>query len=257
MTSSRMNRRKKVILFFVKFFSERKYARYFMEGKVHAKRLSYFKDIEGNDDSGRADRHEGVIGWFQPGHGRLTINQLDMTSDLAGPIEMQREWLNYRNVFCVYAAHSGDIDLNNLDSDNIEALRRQLQLSENCQKLGRFAVVIRSIPEFLRRIESAAEIKGYRISRGFVEYYDPGSFHGSFSDWEAIFRKQDKYMYQQEYRFVIDTLVVGDWPIDLEIGSIRDISLCFETSKFNQELLGGEIKVHLDFSTRYSAARCV
>ena len=102
---------------------------------------------------------------------------------------------------------------------------------------------IRNIPEFLRRIESTAEGNGYRISRGFVEYYDPDSFHGSFSDWEAIFRKQNEYMYQHEYRFVIDTLVIGDWPIDLEIGDIRDISLCLETSKINTELLGGEIKV--------------
>ena len=243
MASPNGDKRKKVILFFVKFFSRRKYARYFMDGKVHAKRLSYFKGIDSKDDSGRVDRHEGVIGWFQPGHGILTINEIDMTSDLAGPIEMQREWLNYRNVFCVYAAHSGDIDLSDMNSNKIEDLRKQLRVSEDCQKLGRFAVIIRNIPEFLRRIESAAEGNGYRISRGFVEYYDPHSFHGSFSDWEAIFRKQNEYMYQQEYRFVIDTLVIGDWPIDLEIGDIRDISLCLETSKINTELLGGEIKV--------------
>ena len=120
MASPNGNKRKKVILFFVKFFSRRKYARYFMDGKVHAKRLSYFKGIDSKDDSGRVDRHEGVIGWFQPGHGILTINEIDMTSDLAGPIEMQREWLNYRNVFCVYAAHSGDIDLSDMNSNKIE-----------------------------------------------------------------------------------------------------------------------------------------
>ena len=130
-----------------------------------------------------------------------------------------------------------------MNSNKIEDLRKQLRVSEDCQKLGRFAVIIRNISEFLRRMESTAEGNGYRISRGFVEYYDPDSFHGSFSDWEAIFRKQNEYMYQQEYRFVIDTLVIGDRPIDLEIGDIRDISLCLETSKINTELLGGEIKV--------------
>ena len=63
-----------------------------MQGRVYANRLSYFKDIEGTDDSGRADGHEGIIGWFQPNQGRLTINEIDITGDLAGPIEMQREW---------------------------------------------------------------------------------------------------------------------------------------------------------------------
>ena len=91
MTASGVDEKKKVMLFFVKFFSRKKYARAFMQGKVYANRLSYFKSIEGTDYSGRADRHEGVIGWFQPSKGRLTINEMDFTGDLSGPIEMQRE----------------------------------------------------------------------------------------------------------------------------------------------------------------------
>ena len=242
MKASNVSEKKKIILFFVKFFSKKKHARAFMQGKVYANRLSYFKDIEGKDDSGRADRHEGVIGWFQPSQSRLTINEMDITGDLAGPIEMQREWLNYRNLFCVHAAHTGDIDLSSLSAHNIEDLRKQLELSEDCLKLGRYAVVIRNIPEFMKRIESAAKQKGYRLSRGFVEYYEPNSFHGNFSDWEAVFRKRREYIYQQEYRFIIDTLVVGDWPIVLEMGDIRDITSYFYASKINEELLGGEIK---------------
>ena len=214
-----------------------------MQGKVYANRLSYFKGVEGTDDSGRADRHEGVIGWFQPNQGRLTINDMDITGDLAGPIEMQREWLNYRHLFCVHAAHMGDINLGNLSAHNVEDLRKQLELSEDCLKLGKFAVVIKNIPEFMKRIESAVEQKDYRLSRGLVKYYDPDVFRGSFSDWKAVFRKRSEYKYQQEYRFIIDTLVTGDWPIVLTVGDIRDITSCFCASKINEELLGGEIKL--------------
>lgn len=242
MNKPNVSEKEKIILFFVKFFSKKKYVRDFIQGKIYANRLSYFKDIEGMDDSGRADKHEGVIGWFQPNQGKFTINDMDITGDLAGPIEMQREWLNYRNLFCVHAAHTGDIDLGNLSAQNVEDLRKQLELSEDCQKLGRFAVVIKNIPEFMNRIESTVEQKGYRLSRGPVKYYDPDTFHGNFSDWEAVFRKRMEYRYQQEYRFVIDTLVIGDWPIVLEIGDIQDITTCFCASKINEELLGGEIK---------------
>ena len=94
----------------------------------------------------------------------------------------------------------------------------------------------------MKRIETAAEQKGYRLSRGLVKYYDPDKFHGSFSDREAVFRKRIEYAYQQEYRFLIDTLVIGDWPVVLKIGDIRDITSCFLSSKINEELLGGEIK---------------
>ena len=243
MNASTVSDNGKIILFLVKFFSKKKHACDFMQGKVYANRLSYFKDIEGRDNSGRADRHEGVIGWFQPNQGRFTINEMDITGDLAGPIEMQREWLNYRNLFCVHAAHTGDIDMGNLSDHNIEGLRQQLKLSEDCLKLGRFAVVIKNIPEFMIRIESAVERNGYRLSRGLVKYYDPDAFHGTFSDWESVFRKREEYSYQQEYRFIIDTLVLGDWPIVVEMGDIRDITSCFCASKINEELLGGEIKI--------------
>ena len=242
MNAPNVREKQKIILFFVKFFSEKKYAHDFIRGNVYASRLSYFKDIEGTDDSGRADRHEGAIGWFQPNQGRLTINEMDITGDLAGPVEMQREWLNYRNLFCVHAAHTGDIELDNLSSDNVEDLRKQLELSQDCLRLGMFAVVIKNIPAFMNRIESAVKEKGYRLSRGLVKYYDPETFHGSFSDWDAVFRKRNEFRYQQEYRFVIDTRVIGDWPIVLEIGDIGDITSCFHASKINRELLSGEIK---------------
>ena len=235
----------KTIFFFVKFFKNEQYAKDFIGGKVFANRLSYFKRIEGNEDFNRTDKHEGVIGWFQPGRGRFEINGMDITGDLAGPVEMQRKWLDDLNVFCVYAAHSGDLDLGNLSTENIDAFRSQLEIPDDCLKLGKFAVVVKDVAGFISRVETSVKSENYRVFRGFVKYYNPESFHGNFSDGEAIFRKRDEHKHQQEYRFVIDTLIKGTNPVTLNIGDIRDITMRFNSADINKDFLGGKIELKL------------
>ena len=203
------------------------------------------KRIEGNEDFNRTDKHEGVIGWFQPGRGRFEINGMDITGDLAGPVEMQRKWLDDLNVFCVYAAHSGDLDLGNLSTENIDAFRSQLEIPDDCLKLGKFAVVVKDVAGFISRVETSVKSENYRVFRGFVKYYNPESFHGNFSDGEAIFRKRDEHKHQQEYRFVIDTLIKGTNPVTLNIGDIRDITMRFNSADINKDFLGGKIELKL------------
>ena len=162
-----------------------------------------------------------------------------------GPVEMQREWLDDLNVFCVYAAHSGDLDLGNLSTENIDAFRNQLEIPDDCLNLGKFAVVVKDVAGFISRVETSVKSENYRVFRGFVKYYNPETFHGSFSDEEAIFRKRDEHKHQQEYRFVIDTLVKGTNPITLNIGDINDITIRFNAADMNKDFLGGKIELKL------------
>ena len=67
-----------------------------------------------------------------------------------------------------------------------------------------------------------------------VDYYDPGSYHGAMSLTEAVFRKQDRYRYQNEFRFVIRTQRAGAEPVILEIGDIRDIALGVRTTESDE-----------------------
>ena len=231
-----------VIFFLVKFFDNEVYARDFVNGRIYANTLATFKTLEGIDDSGRADRHEGTIAWLQPGHGRLEINGMDITDDLAGPTQLQRNWLNHLHIVCLHAVHSGSLDMVHVSNDNIEGLRQQLVIPEECRALGEHAVVINNVPEFIRRMETAAQVNSYRIARGLVRYYDPESFHGNFSDVESIFRKQERHSYQREFRFVIDNSPVSAAPLILEIGDISDITRRFDFAELNgKEFLGGEM----------------
>ena len=156
------------------------------------------------------------------------------------------DWLNHLNVFCVHAAHSGDLDLASLSNDSIESLRQELTIPDECSSLGKYAVVVKNVPEFINRMRFCAQAKDYRIRCGLVKYYDPATFHGNFRDVESVFRKQGQYSFQREFRFVIDSGSLGECPLVMDIGDIRDITLQLESTELNgKKWLGGKIELKL------------
>ena len=100
------------------------------------------------------------------------------------------DWLNYLHVFCMHAAHTGALDVDALSNENIEVLRQELLVPVDCSKLGEYAVVVKGIAGFIKRVEAAVKAKGYEGRCGLVKYYDPETFHGSFRETESVFRKQ-------------------------------------------------------------------
>ena len=234
-------------LFLVKFFGKETYADDFVRGQIFANRLSKFKqaeDSEDSDKSGRMDRHESTTAWLQPGKCSVKINGMDISDDLAGPLQVQMDWLNHLNVFCVHAAHSGDLNLASLSNDNVEALRQELTIPPKCLDLGKYAVVVMNVPEFVKRMRDSARAKGYGIRYGLVQYYDPETFHGNFDDEEAAFRKQNRYSFQREFRFAMNSGSLGEEPLVMDIGDISDITLQLKSSELNGEKwLGGKIEL--------------
>ena len=226
-----------MIFFLVKFFAEERYADDFVRGKIYANSLSYFKEIE-ESDSNRGDRHEGVLWWIQPDQIQLTLNDRTIpSSDFAGPLEMQSTWLSNQHVFCMYAAHSCDIDLRSITSEEeMPRLRERIRIPNDCLHFGKFAVVVTVAPEFVRRVQLAATALGYRGRRGLVQYYDPDEFHGYFSESDAAFRKHRKYAHQQEYRFVFETPVEGDEPLILKVGDLSDVTMRIDSAEINDQL---------------------
>ena len=235
----------KNIFFLVKFFDNPDHADDFVRGRIFANSLSRFKQIEGGDRSGRIDRNEGTSAWLQPHKGaRLTINNMDISDDLAGPLQIQMSWLNHLNIFCIHAAHSGDLDLANLSNDNIETLRQELTIPDACFSLGKHAVIVRDVGEFMDRMRSSARENGYRIARGLVKYYDPATFHGYFPGIESAFHKQDQYSFQREYRFMFDAGAPKESSLVMDIGNIAHMTLRLESRELNgDKFLGGKFEL--------------
>ncbi len=217
------------IFFLVKFFEKEEYADDFRKGRLFAHKLSYYRECEGADDE-RADRSEGVFEFRQADRIQLEINGIDMTADLSGPIEVASNSSLNLNLFCMYAGHSGDLNLNR--SFDLELLKARLMIPDKCLDLGPFAVVVKNVTEFFKRIDVAAKTQGYEVARGLVGYYDPKTFHGQFSIADAPFRKQDRFAHQQEYRFAFDAN--SDGPIILDIGDIGDITAPMDPSEINK-----------------------
>lgn len=233
-----------------KFYDNPNHADDFESGLVYMNRLSYFKGVENEcqDPTGRQDGNEGTTGWLQPGRGILNINGV-LIQD--AQIQIQKYWLDDLHVFCMHAMHTGDLDLDRLAATNdVERLRRQLKVPPECLVLGYHVVVIRDVPAFVRRVTRTAMAKNFRLKCGLVDYYDPETFHGQFKDEDSVFRKQDRYKFQREFRVAINTGTQGNDAEIMDIGDISDITLRLKSTELNgPKLIGGD----LQFSIRPSA----
>ena len=233
------------LFFFIKFFDNADHAHEFVKGRLHAKRLSWFKRQEESRDeaphAGRTDRNEGTVGWMQPGRGVLTLNG-EVIQD--AQIQIQKDWLDHLHVFCLYAGHSGDLNLPMLVQQNdIEAFRQQLLVPDECLSLGRYAVIVKNVEKFVSRVDAKARAEQYRFDRRLVDYYDPDSFHGAFKDQESVFWKQQQFAFQREYRFAFNTGTFGDDALNLDVGDLSDITLCLDATELNGEKwIGGNLQ---------------
>ncbi|MYE68377.1 MAG: hypothetical protein F4236_09740 [Acidimicrobiia bacterium] len=256
------------VVFLIKFLTSDEHAESLVRGMLHAKRLAHHKrreaaeadgrldPLEGAEADGRLDRHEGTSSWMQPGSVELQVNGWNLTPDLAGPVQIQPRDLDRLNVFCVHAGHIDTTPPKGTVA-SVDDGRRRLLVPERCLELGEHAVVVKDVPEFMRRFGAAIEREGYRAWTHLVRYYDPSTFHGHFDGIDAVFRKQIKYGYQREYRFAIDTRRTDDptpdpddeasdpkdGALDLDIGDIRDITLRLRSEDLNgAQFLGGTIE---------------
>ena len=167
------------------------------------------------------------------------VSSITMTGEyLAAPVIVSPRWFDHFNLFCMYA---GRFELQEVSRDDLQDLKRQLDISEDFERLGEHIVFIKNTTEFVRRVRHAGDQAGYRIYDKLVSYYDPEvGTPPVTSDLETIFNKRKEFEYQNEFRFAIDTNSEGRCPITLDVGEIDDIAFYVKTS---------EIDIQLDVAT--------
>lgn len=223
------------IFFLCKFFESDKYASDFLNGKLYANRLAYFRNLEETGRVARGDQHEGIFAWGQPGSIRVEINGHDMSNDLAGPASLLSDRLAAFNVICMHAGYIRPIDEQTFE--DLTQIKQGLLIPEECKKFGQNTVVIKNAPEFLNRIKAAARLKGYSEAHGLVEYYNPGMFSGFFPGITGAFKKQERFRLEREYRIVLETGNIGTDAVVLDIGDIRDIAMRSTIDEINRNMI--------------------
>ena len=226
-----------MIVFLAKAFSDPQHAEDLIKGQLYANTLRYFRNIEG--DPTRGDPEEGAMMPQLEGLAiELTstnpttgeVDRITVTKDdLAAPPVIRPRWFEHVNLFCMYAARTGQFTT--ISEQNITNFQKQLEMPKDCHRFGHHAVLIKNPSEFIRRVNLAAENKEYKVHSGLVQYYDPNiGTTPIHSPIQTLFLKRKMYGYQKEWRLAIDTGTTTNCPIIFNIGGIEDIAVQMSTA---------------------------
>ncbi|MDE0141161.1 MAG: hypothetical protein OXI80_00120 [Caldilineaceae bacterium] len=232
------------VLFLAKVFPKRSYAEEFLQGKLYANRLSKFRCIEDDfvrgdkDEGGRGDKYEGGVMINRKGI-VMTIQSQDPEtgeeeevtleeSDFGSSIKMSLPYFDQLNLFCMRGVHISSSDLT---TEDITTVERKVSFSKKYPNLGDHVVVITDALKFIRRVVATVNQKRYQMEYDFVNYYDPDVGTSLLPETtRTLFAKQNKYAWQEEFRFVFNTKTEGDEAVILDIGRIDDIAYLEDTS---------------------------
>lgn len=238
------------IYMLIKIFDKEEYADAFIQkGEMFCRTLGDFKKIE--DDSGRGDPYEGVTDWHQPDQISLTISYKDEDGvehslpieGLAGPVVMGNTGYDRLNLYCMYVVKVPEFEESYETEEErvriVEKINSMLKerstLSEEVLSLGEFAVVVYQVEDFIDRVKQVAKSQNFACWNRTIEYYDPDTFHGSFKELEAVFRKRDIYAHQNEYRFAFGSHEPEDAKT-VSVGSLNGIAFKVPTKEINDKV---------------------
>ena len=163
-----MGKRKKYIKALVKVTSEESYAEDFRNGKLYMNELRYFTKCEKRELEDKLETRAASIVYQ-----KMYINFID-AMELCRP------------VFCMYGLY-----------DTKHGNTQFVSICDKMKHLGKYAVVITNVAEFLRRLDRTG-VEYSPIKYQNIDKRDPDSL----MPYNPIYRKIEYFKYQQEFRIV-------------------------------------------------------
>lgn len=249
---------------FIKIFDKEEYADAFLQhGVMRCGTLGEFKGI-GDED--RGDKYEGVMHWNQPDQITLKITYKDEDgvektlpiTELAGPVIMQDGSFDRLNLYCIYALKIPEfVETYETEEERVASIKKTNAMLAQCcvfsdevLRLGRFAVVVYQVVDFINAVTRAAAHEKLAYAHGHVGYFDPDTFNGSFEGVVGAFRKRKTYEHQSEYRFCFQSQDEAGVRF-LRLGSLAGMAFKTSTGKLNEMF---QIKVDEDLGSQSETA---
>lgn len=223
------------VFWLLKFCNERVHADEFIAGSLFLRKLDFYRGLEEADD-GRGDPAEGASHIMQPDMGVIfRVNGIALpttSSDWASAALITPQATLDQHALCVYAGSSDHFT--SLSSDNIDEFRQYMRVPEKCRSMGEYVVCVRNVTAFQERLGAACRRKGFAVTGRPVTYYDDTIVHGALEP--VGFCKPQRFAWQRERRYLIDSH--GQLPdkARLEVGNLADIASLTDVSTFNQAL---------------------
>lgn len=204
---------KKNCMLLLKFSEEESFLdSMFDRGSFYCNTVDFFRRV---DNSYQGDRHDSKLNIIQGMDVEIFIKDKKIAK--ADNIQIYNDCeSNSGNILSFYCYETESIPRN--------VGRHKVFIDDRMLKFGDYVLMIFDIKAFFARLEcKMKELKvEYEISP--VKYYDSKSYSGVL----GIFRKEEKYKYQNEIRLFIKNPT--NCPLKFEIGNISDISKKIKTS---------------------------
>ena len=218
--------------FLMKFCTKRAHADELLDGILHCNRVASFRDL---GDPHRGDQSEGSRVMEE---GVLTLtNEQTGESTTLNVVQARFHYpeVDHLALFCTSLLRSERYD--SPRPEMINEFRARLRASlPTFVEMGKHAVVIQDVDGFLNRVQAVTAEARLSSWANTVTYYDayPNRLHVLPSESvEPLFHKHESFRLQREHRIVVRPTTEGFEPLQLDIGSIRDMA----SYKRTEELL--------------------
>jgi hypothetical protein len=224
---------------FVRIYEKLEHAEDFRRGRLRMRTLGHFKSLRDGTDALRGDPYEAASTILQPSKiDTFKIDGVDKNPrHLLAPVLIHYPAPLTWFAFCLYSLSTVGF-AEELSAESLPRLKESMQLSDECTRLGDFAVVVTDGDQFIDRIETRVKALNIGGAMAYVKYYDPNEFHGEVPASEVPFWKPRRFAYQKEFRVVLSPQDASD-PYVLDIGDISDISTMVPVSEFNAKFTVG------------------
>lgn len=203
------------ILLLVKLGEYRYMRRLYEDGELFLRPITDFCRMD--EDDGIGDRFENVASFRCPPDPEITLNF--PSSNIVLPPSS-------RIMYAEYCDISGFVySMSIVDWRVDEAKNAKIINPDALNRIGigyDTMVVVTDCKQFIERVCAAANKDGFDMSWGPVKYYPEKD---CILDDLTPFHKRDKYAYQKEFRFFLESEYTS--PLTLHIGNMADIAFIY------------------------------